>query len=425
MTPRPVRGTVTAPPSKSYTHRALVAGFLTGRNYHVHHPNDSADTRATREGIRAWGASFELRRNGWSMSRESPRRSHFATAEVDCGSSGTSMRLLTALAAMRPAPTRFRGSLELARRPIAALLDALHHRGARILGPPRGRALPFTIRGPVRSGAYTIPANISSQFVSGLLFLLPTLAGGSRLRLTGPVVSTPYIDATLAVLRAHGIRADPTVNGFDVPGDQQYVGRQFFVPGDASSAAYFWVAAAISGGDVTVSSLDPRWPQADRVILSVLSRMGARVATRGRRVTVRGPIRRAFDVDVTSAPDLYPLLALLGAFAPGGTSRIRGGPHARWKESDRHLTGAALARAFGARVRPRAGGLEIRPGPRPASIHLAHLRDHRVVMSAAVGAIALGRPSRLGDAESVNKSYQGFWGALQSLGGELASDRAR
>jgi 3-phosphoshikimate 1-carboxyvinyltransferase len=420
VSPHPVRGTLPAPPSKSYTHRALLAGFLSARRYHVHRPNDCDDTRATREGLRALGADFEIRGTGWTIRPEplSPRRS----ADIDCRSSGTTLRLLSALAARGSRRVRFRGTAGLAVRPMSGLLESLRAAGAQIEHTVPARSLPFTIRGPIHPGEFVVSGEVSSQYTSALLFVLPTLTGPSAIRVLGTPVSAPYVAATRAVLAAHAVRTEVTSRGFDIPGGQEYLGRQFFVPGDASSAAYLWAAAALTGGQVSVSSLDPKWPQADHLILSILTQMGARVLRRGPQVTVLGPLVTGFDVDLTGAPDLYPLAGTLAAFPPSDGSRLRGAFHARWKESNRPKRTALLARAFGAKVRFHRDTLEIAPGHRPASVRVRGLRDHRLVMSAAVGALALRRPSRIDDARAVEKSYPGFWNALEGLGVEVTGN---
>ncbi len=413
-----VGGRIAAPPSKSYTHRALVAGFLTGRPYHVHHPNPGEDARATLSGLEALGAELEFRRNGWTLcarrGTDAPRPR--SGARVDCRSSGTTLRFLTAVAAARTGETSFRGSRELARRPLTGLLDALRAGGARVHGPPKDRALPFSILGRIRPGAYELPGDVSSQYLSAMLFALPGLAAPSTIRVRGRQVSRPYVDATIAVLHAHGVDVRRTALGIEVPAPQRFVGRQFFVPGDVSSAAYLWSAAALTGGRVRVTGIDPRWPQADVAILDLLGSMGARIHRARRAITVEGPVRRRFEADLTAAPDLAPLAAVLAASVPGATSVLRGGPQLLHKESDRREGSEALARAFGAGVRSEPGRIEVTGGRRPRAVRLDGLTDHRLVMAAAVGAASLAAPSLLSDAGAVDKSYPGFWADLAQLG---------
>lgn len=421
--PGPVAGRCAAPPSKSYTHRALVAGFLVGRRYRIRTPSRCADTRATRHGIAALGTAVEIRTptEWWLVPGTGlpPPR-----ARVACGGSGTTLRFLTAVAATRDVPVTFTGHPALARRPMEPLLRTLALHGADLRGPPAGSGLPFTLHGPITPGRYEIDGSQSSQFLSALLMVLPVLDGPSVLRPRGPTVSRPYIEATRALLRAHGVPVGASVGGFRIAGGAAYRGDCFTVPGDCSSAAYLWAAGAVAGGPVRVTGIDPKWPQADAAILGVLARMGARVDRRHAGATVAGPLARGVRFDATDAPDLACLVAVLAALAPSGPSRITGLSRLAGKESDRQRAAADLAHGFGARVRASPASIEIVPGARPASLRFEAPDDHRVVMSAAVGMLALRGASTVGPAEAVRKSYPGFWSALAALGAPVRGRRS-
>jgi 3-phosphoshikimate 1-carboxyvinyltransferase len=265
-------------------------------------------------------------------------------------------------------------------------------------------------------GRARLEASRSSQFVSALLLTLPVCPRDSVVQLSGPIVSAPYIAATRAVMARHGISLPPGDRTLRIRGRQVYRGGQFQVPGDASSAAYLWAAAAVSGGDVRVEGVPTSWPQADLAILPLLARNGAEVVRTSRGARVRAGPRRAFTVDLTDAPDLYPLAGVLAATTPGA-SRLRGAAHVVLKESDRRAGTARLARALGARVQFRAGGLDIRGTAQPRSFAVGDLDDHRLVMSAAVGALAADGVSTIGDAHAVAKSFPAFWTVLGSLTG--------
>lgn len=419
--PGPARGRLRAPPSKSYTHRAFVAAFLSGRRCRIVRPLESEDTRATRLGLRALGARWVRGSDGWTVLP--PRRaSHATAATIDCGESGTTLRLLTAVAALQPRPVRFTGQVGLAGRPMGELYRALRSLGARVDSPPSGSALPCEIRGPLHAGETSIRGDVSSQFVSALFMVLPTLPGRSTLRISGPRVSQPYVRATRSVLAEQGIQLRASREGFAIPGGQQYTGGRLRVPGDASSAAYLWSAAAATGGDVEVVGVPTSPPQADLSILPILARMGARVRRAADRVRVWGPLHRPVSVDLTNAPDLFPLVAVLAALVAGGHSRLRGAAHLAHKESDRLVESARLAEALGALVRSRGTSLEVSGTERPKPLRLPSLRDHRLVMSAAVGALAAGAESRIGRAEAVSKSFPGFWTAMGVLTGTDGGD---
>jgi len=406
-------GRIEAPPSKSYTHRALVSAFFAHRPYRILRPLVADDTRATRRGLRQLGSRIQVVRGAWSIWPAPIRRSS-RTIRIDCGESGTTLRFLTSVAAASGRRVRFTGRPSLAARPIEGLVRCLESAGVTVHGSPSG-SLPFELAGPLRPGRFTVAGSVSSQYVSSLLLTLPTLEGPSTLEVLGRRVSEPYIAATLAVMAAHGVRVVERPGGWSIPGPQEYQGRRFEVPGDASSAAYLWTAAAVSGGRVTVDGVPARWPQADRLILGILRDAGASVRESARSVEVRGPVSAPFSVDLTSAPDLYPLVGTLGALIPG-TSRIRGAAHAVFKESDRRSATIDLIHHIGGTCTRSRSGLTIQGAERPRGLRLRGLADHRLVMSAAVAATAARGRSTIGEARVVRKSFPGFWTALRHLG---------
>jgi 3-phosphoshikimate 1-carboxyvinyltransferase len=415
--PGPVSGRVSAPPSKSYTHRGLVTGFLSRRRYSVESPLDSDDTRATAQALRRLGTPVHCARGRWTVGP--PRgAAGRGPVDIDCGESGTTLRFVTSLAALGHRRVRFVGRGRLGARPMRPLLAALSELGARVAAAPAG--FPFTVEGPLHGGNVRIHASESSQFASSLFFALPTVPEDSAVRLDGTVVSEPYLEATLAVLSFARVRIRRRGREFQIPGGQHVAGTRFSVPGDASSAAYLWSAGALApGSSVAVRGVDGAWPQADRAALALLRTAGAVVAERRDGATVRQGRLRPFTFDLTPCPDLYPLAGVLAA-AARGTSHLRGAPHVVHKESNRRTETANLARAFGARVRSGRDGLAIEGNGTLRPVDLPVLADHRLVMSAAVGALGATGPSRVGAAEAVRKSFPGFWSALESLGAEAA-----
>jgi 3-phosphoshikimate 1-carboxyvinyltransferase len=410
--PGKVSGTLRAPPSKSYTHRALVAGFLSQTSYRVEHPLDSDDTRSTANGLARIGSAVRFAPGRWTIAPRPPRSGR--TVSVDCGESGTTLRFLAAVAARSSRKVRLRGEGQLPRRPMRELFRALEILGARCAVPDGARSLPAIVSGPLHGGAVRLDASRSSQFVSSLLLTLPTVPGDSTLDLVGPIVSEPYIAATLAVLRHHQVRILRQGRRFTIPGGQRYRNPGLLVPGDASSAAYLWAAGAIAGGPVKVGGIPLEWPQADLAILELLRSAGASIRRSADGTTVEGGKLHGFAVDLTESPDLYPLAGVLAASIPE-QSRILGAPHVVHKESNRREGTARLARAMGADVQEQRGGLSIRGSARPTRFRLRGLEDHRVVMSAAVGALIGDGTSSIDDAGAVSKSFPGFWQALGSL----------
>ncbi|HEY1197979.1 MAG TPA: 3-phosphoshikimate 1-carboxyvinyltransferase [Thermoplasmata archaeon] len=415
--PGPACGTVRAPPSKSYTHRALVVGHLAHRPFRVRHPLDSDDTRATASAVSRLGSHVSRGHDVWQVDRPSERRPQKPVL-IQCHESGTTLRFVSALAALSDRTVVIAGAERLSERPIDDLLDGLKALGASCRHR-HGRGLPIEVRGPMHGGRVSLDASKSSQFASALLLTLPALEGDSSLELTGTVVSKPYLDATLAVLTHHGVRVERRGRRFYIPGQQRFRGSGFTVPGDASSAAYLWAAAAVSGGTVRVEGIPSTWPQADLAVLDLLRTAGATVTRRPSGATVTGGTPKPFRIDLTDAPDLYPLAGVLAATTPG-VSWIVGAEHVVLKESDRKTASALLARRLGATVESTEGGLRIRGTRRPRALDLRHLSDHRLVMSAAVGALAADRESVVGERTAVRKSFPGFWTTFAALSGGVA-----
>jgi 3-phosphoshikimate 1-carboxyvinyltransferase len=410
--PVPLRGTVVAPPSKSYTHRAAVLAHLSERPVTVHGPLDSEDTRATLGGLVALGARVERSPGDWRIDGRNARLSA-GRALVRCGSSGTTLRFLVSVAALREAPSRFVLSAELSRRPVRPLLDSLQRQGARVR---RGDGGALTVYGPIRPGRFRLETSLSSQFLSSLLQVLPRLDAPSEVVLSGATVSAPYVEATAALLRRAGARLRYARGRWRVDAPTPFTARRFSITGDASSAAPLWVGAAISGGAVEVSGIDRRWPQADLAVLELLTAAGAGVRSRGASVRVEGGRLQAFRFRFDDCPDLLPLAGVVAAFTGRGSCALVGARHASAKESDRVLETARLARALGARVEVRPSEIRIRPGALPKRLRWETAPDHRVVMAAAVAATGLAEPSRIAHPEAVRKSYPGFWSALGELG---------
>lgn len=412
--PARVRGRIRAPPSKSYTHRALVAAFLADGECEVVRPLESDDTHATRDGLGSLGARIRNSRSGWFVSRARDSAPHLHRV-VRCGESGTTLRFLAAVASLGTGPVTFEGAPRLASRPMNDLYQALCGLGATVHPRSRTRSLPCTVEGPIRAGSIAIRGDISSQFTSALLMVLPTVDGPSRLRIRGTEVSRPYVEATRAVLDERGIEFRRARGGFVIPGGQRYKSGRIRVPGDASSAAYLWAAAAATGGRVNVDGIPAGLPQADLAILRILRIMGSTVRRTGQAVRVEGPLSRPVSVDLTDSPDLFPLVAVLAAMVPGRQSVLRGAPHLAFKESNRRVQSMRLARAVGAHVTDRHSRLEVTGTASPQPLNLPELGDHRLVMSATVAGLAATGASRIGQAEAVSKSFPQFWTAIDQL----------
>ena len=397
--PYPIGGRVTAPPSKSHVHRLLIAAALCQeQETAIHCVGENEDIAATVRCLSALNTDIRKEAQGFRVYRDSSLHRFAANDSLDCGESGSTLRLLLPLCAAKPhameAPVVLTGAGRLPSRPNGPLLDALRSHGAQI----HGDFLPLTVDGGLFAGDYELPGNVSSQYFSGLLFALPLLEGDSALRHTSPLESRPYVDLTLSVLRQFGVTIMEMENGWRIPGGQRYAS-----PGAAEaegdwSAAAFWLGANALGNAVTVEGLNDRSCQGDQAIEALLSRIGG-------------------EIDVTDTPDLMPILSAVAAAIPGKITRITGAARLRLKESDRLAAMAKTIQALGGQADELPGGLAIR-GTKLKGGTVDGMNDHRVVMSAAIAATACQGPVTIRGAEAVNKSYPGFWKDFQALGGQ-------
>ncbi|HUR61471.1 MAG TPA: 3-phosphoshikimate 1-carboxyvinyltransferase [Candidatus Thermoplasmatota archaeon] len=421
VSPGRVDGTLAAPSSKSVTHRAYLLAAQSEVACRVDSPLQSGDTDAMLACLTALGAAATVEAGHVGFT---PRDLHAPRDALDCGNSGTALRLLTATVARLADETRLTGDASLRSRPNASLLHALTRLGASISDAGDGRA-PLRVRGPIRAGSTALPRSVSSQFTSALLLSLPFLEGDSALELEGQTPSRPYVDLTLGLARAAGLRrgepGGPQGGRFLVPGAQRVTTRAIRVEGDWSGAAFPLAAAAVTGGCVAVTGLDAASLQGDRAIVPLLRRFGARVTAGAGQVSCEGgPLVGVVDLDVSQTPDLFPVLAVVAACARG-TTRLTGGAALRHKETDRIRAMSEGLRAMGIRTREHPDGLEVTGGPL-AGAPVDAQGDHRIHMAFVVAGLAAQGRTTVTDAGSAVVSYPRFHRDLGRLGGRLGLD---
>ncbi|MEL7601623.1 MAG: 3-phosphoshikimate 1-carboxyvinyltransferase [Bacillota bacterium] len=401
-------GAVATIPSKSDAHRLLIAAALADKPTHIALPSRSRDIDATADCLRALGADIQDEPGGVVIT---PIIKRGEAIQLDCGESGTTLRLLLPVAAALCKRARLIGRGRLPERPLAELIRCLSAHGV-CFDHDR---LPLSLSGELRAGEYSIPGDVSSQYISGLLLALPLLAGDSSIRLTSPLESAGYVDMTLSALSRFGVIAQTKPGGFFVPGKQAYRSPGCVrAEGDWSNAAFFLAAGAI-GKPVTCTGPDAASAQPDRVILELLGRFGADVTWRDGAVTVSPAPLTGMDIDVSQSPDLVPILAVLGCAAAGQT-RLYNARRLRMKESDRLSAVAAMLRAFGAAVEELPDELVITGGALSGG-SVDCCEDHRIAMAAAVAATIAAGETTLTGTECVEKSYPSFFEDFVSLGG--------
>jgi 3-phosphoshikimate 1-carboxyvinyltransferase len=409
----PTRAVVAVPGSKSITHRVLIAAALSDGRCVIENALESEDTALTRAALQRLGVAMALK--GEVVVVEGSRGQLKACAEpVFLGNSGTSMRLLTAVAALACGETILTGTDRLRARPIRDLLDGLAQLGAAARSVDDNGCPPVAITGGgLIGGRADLNCALSSQFLSALLLVGPYTRRGLEVRVTQGPVSRPYIDITLDTMANFGMPAERDgYTWFKVPGGGCYRAGRHRVEPDCSLAGYFWAAAAVTASTVSVRGTQRRSRQGDIRILDILERMGCRVTARAEGVAVSGGALGAVEVDMADIPDQVPTVAVVAAFAKGRTV-IRNVAHLREKESDRLAAVTTGLNRLGVVAGYDADSLWIEGGtPRSAAIDCHS--DHRIAMSFAVA--GLKTPGvRIRDEACVQKSFPGFWQTLEEL----------
>ncbi|MBR4020744.1 MAG: 3-phosphoshikimate 1-carboxyvinyltransferase [Firmicutes bacterium] len=379
--------------SKSDAHRALICGALSKDPCRVIYSGTSRDIEATEACL---GALREGRR------------------EMYCGESGSTLRFLLPLMGALGHEAEFHMEGRLPQRPLSPLYEELEAHGCTL--SPQGQ-VPLTIEGQLQPGTYRLPGNVSSQYISGLLFALPLLEGDSEILLTSTLESTPYVDMTIKTLSLFGIRIEKTSGGYAARGNQAYTApKEYMVEGDWSNACFFLAAGAFTEGGITVSGLNLDSLQGDKAILDILQEMGATVSTGPAGITVQpGEGLCGITIDASQIPDMAPILSVLG-LAASGTTEIRNAERLRIKESDRLRAITKTLTALGGQVEELPDGLRIEGGRRLTGGTIDSHNDHRIAMMAAIASLICDGKVTIGHAEAVEKSYPDFFDVLREAG---------
>jgi len=404
---------VSVPGSKSYTHRTLIAAALSNGLCVVRNPLRSQDTLLTLAALEKMGAAVADREHGIEIQglnglfKPCPDPIYLAN-------SGTSMRLLTGVAALGQGRYRFTGAPRMYHRPIGHLLDALNLLGIDARAIEGNGCPPVEIPGgQAVGGEVAVNCSVSSQFLSSLLLMAPCTQAGMSITISHGLVSSPYIDMTVDILERFGIQVqrDGYIR-YEVKGNQSYQAGEYTVEPDASQAGYFWGAAAISGGSVTVNGVSADSSQGDVGLARVFEQMGCRVEQGLDGITVTGGKLRAVTVDMADMPDMVPTLAVVAAFADG-TTVIENVSHLKAKESDRLASTCAELKKMGIDATAENDRLRV-TGGNPHGAEIQTYDDHRIAMSFAMAGLVV--PAvRILDPHCVEKSFPDFWQVWEML----------
>ena len=382
--PGTLKGAVTPPSSKSQTHRAVLALMLAQGEGKLSNLAVSQDIQATQDCVAALKSGQPAQADGLPL--------------LDCGESGSTLRFLIPVALAVRGGGHFTGRGRLMERPQGPYIRLFEEKG--ISWNQEGACL--TVAGQLEPGVYALPGNVSSQFITGLLYALPLLPGDSRIVLTTPLESRGYVDMTLDMLRRFDIKVEEQEDGFLVPGNQTYQARDLTLEADWSGAA-FWYAANFLGAQVDIQGLNPDSVQGDRQIGTLYWKM-ARPGN--------------VDIDLSQCPDLAPPLAVMAAVRKRTTRFVNAG-RLRMKESDRLETIARTLNALGAKAQVGEDTLILEGLDHLEGGTVDGCNDHRIAMMAAVAAVACKEPVTILGAECVKKSYPRFWEDYTALGGEI------
>lgn len=423
--PTKLKGTVLAPSSKSMGHREIICAGLAAGTSIVDNISMSKDIEATCRCLRALGVVIEevpskfAGRSALKVIGTGNLKA--AEAGADCGESGSTLRFFIPLGALLDAPFTFTGHGKLVSRPLNAYYDIFAKQGLKYETAEAGH-LPLTVNGRLQAGLYQLPGNVSSQYVSGLLFALPLLDGDSVIEITSELESAAYVDMTLSCLAKYGIEItneNDAHRRYLVKGGQKYQAMDSNVEGDWSQAA-FWTVGGSLGEAVTCSGVDFTSLQGDKAVVPIMEGMAADISVQGTDVVTISKTTKATVIDGANCPDIIPVLTVLAAVSEGTTEIINAG-RLRIKECDRLAAITQELNKLGADITELPEGLIIKGKPEGlrGGAEVDAWNDHRIAMSLAIAAQKCVEPFVLTGANSVQKSYPEFWQDYKLVGGKI------
>ena len=420
--PSILNGTIEIPPSKSYSHRVVIAAALAegGKKSKIDNLKFSVDITTTTDIMENWGAkinreesSLEIIGNGGKVV---PKDKH-----VQCNESGSTIRFLIPIGITDENELIFDGKGKLVDRPLDSYYRIFDKQG--IFYKNENGKLPLTVNGKLKAGNYEIDGNISSQFITGLLYALPLLDGDSTLIINKNLESKGYIDLTLEILELARIEIkNNDYKSFEIKGNQKYKPFDYTVEGDYSQVAFWIVAGIISANkdnEIKCLHVNKNSLQGDREIIEIVQRMGAKLEISDDYVIVNPSKTKGTVIDISQCPDIGPILTVLGALSEGET-RIINGERLRIKESDRITSIKTELNKLGANVSEEGDSLIIKGVDRfNGGVTVSAWNDHRIAMSLAIASTRCEKEIILEEAESVRKSYPHFWDDFVKMGGEI------
>ena len=412
--PTGLNGIVNIPASKSISHRLIIAAALSNGISHIENISYSKDILATIDCLRNFGA--EIRENKDSLIIKGCSGVKAKGKDLNCGESGSTLRFLIPAALTAENSVRFYGQGKLVERPLNTYLKIFDEKNIKY-SLDNGK-LPLHIEGKLKSGIYNVEGNVSSQFITGLLYSLPLLDGDSEINITSNLESKGYIDLTIDALKKFGIDVENIdYKKFIVKGDKTYRAGDFRVEGDFSQAAFF-LAAGILGGEISCQGLNINSLQGDMAIINIIRKMGGDIRIEENHIKARKSETHGIVTDVSDFPDLVPILAVIASLSIGRTNIINAS-RLRLKESDRLKAITTQLNKLGADITELEDSLIINGRESLDGGEVISYNDHRIAMALSIAAIRCKNPVIINGSEAVAKSYPGFWEDYKKIGGNL------
>lgn len=413
VSPSTVSGCVTIPPSKSMAHRAIICAALSSGTSVIDHVDYSKDILATLDGMQSLGAKITREENRVII--QGVQNFHCENEEVFCNESGSTLRFFIPIFSLCNQSLTFTGAGRLLQRPQKVYEDIFHEQGLSFVQDEHG----IHIKESLKAGTYTIKGNISSQFISGLLFTLPLLKEDSRINILPPFESRSYVDLTLEMLEMFGVHVSyEDEHTLFIPGNQHYVAHDYSIEGDYSQLAFFAVLAAINH-DLDIKGIRHESRQGDKAIISILKDFGVSIEEIEDGYHVCKSQLKACTIDLANCPDLGPILTVLAMYSPGNTV-IHNAERLRIKESDRIQAMEDELRKFGVDIHSTQGEIFITGKERYECKELLYgHNDHRIVMALSVALLCSDTKGTIEEAQAINKSYPSFFEDVERIHGKV------
>ncbi|WZL73189.1 3-phosphoshikimate 1-carboxyvinyltransferase [Clostridiaceae bacterium 35-E11] len=413
ITPSQLHGNIDIPPSKSLSHRAIIAAGLSKGVSKIENIIFSDDMIATIEGMKSFGVEVETEGN--TLTIKGQGSINVVNKEIHCNESGSTLRFLIPMSLLTKETVSFQGKGRLKERPLDPYFEIFEKQE---IAYAYDQKLPLTVKGSLKPDHFQLKGDISSQFITGLLFTLPLLDGDSKITITTDLESKGYVDLTLDILNKFSVQVENReYKEFIIKGKQTYIPANYRVEGDFSQAA-FWIVAGILGGEIECTDLNIDSFQGDKVIVSLVEKMQGKVIKGADKIKITTSKTRGITIDASQCPDIVPILTVLAACSEGKTEIINAS-RLRIKESDRLKAISTELNKLGADVLEEKDGLVIHGKKMLKGGIVDSWNDHRIAMALAVASIKCTEPVIITNSDAVKKSYPNFFEDFKKLGGKV------